>query len=50
VDTRSLLTEPRTMIRSNQRRFGSLEREALDWLLRITAGNATASELSEFEA
>lgn len=38
------------MIRSNKRRFGSLEREALDWLLRITAGNATVRELSEFEA
>jgi transmembrane sensor len=38
------------MIRSNHRRFRSLQREALDWLLCVTSGDATTGELRQFAA
>ena len=38
------------MIRSDHRRFQSLQREALDWLTRVTSGDATVGELRQFEA
>jgi transmembrane sensor len=37
------------MIRSNHPSFRSLQREALDWLLSVTSGDATVGELQQFE-
>jgi transmembrane sensor len=45
-----LLTDDGAMIRSNHPSFRSLQREALDWLLRVTSGDATVGELQQFEA
>lgn len=45
-----MLTVDGAMIRSNHRSFRLLQREALDWLLRITSGEASVGELQQFEA
>jgi transmembrane sensor len=45
-----LLADVDAMIPSNHRRPGVLEREALDWLLRLTSGEATADQLRQFSA
>ena len=45
-----MLTVDGAMIRSNHRSFRLLQREALDWLLRVTSGEATVGELQQFEA
>lgn len=38
------------MSQPNHRRFRLLQREAVDWLLRITSGDATVGELRQFAA
>ncbi len=38
------------MSQPNHRRVLLLQREALDWLLRVTSGDATVGELRQFEA
>jgi transmembrane sensor len=38
------------MTQSNHPDFRSLQRQALDWLLRVTSGNPTVGELQQFEA
>jgi transmembrane sensor len=38
------------MIQPNRDSFRGLQRDALDWLMRITSGDATVGELRQFEA
>src|ERR1700761_3967712 len=38
------------MIQPNHHSFRVLQREALDWLMRVSAGDAPGGELRQFEA